>query len=66
MAKTLKVKSANDAYVLEVGLCNYIKYASKQINWLKKEHSDCSAVTIEDYTAKIRAAKALLAQLRNF
>lgn len=66
MAKSLKVKSANDADVLEVGLCNYIKYASQQINWLKKEHGECSAATVDDYTAKIRAAKALLAQLRNF
>ena len=66
MVKSLKVKSANDADVLEVGLCNYIQLSRNQLDWLQKNHNDVAQGNIEDYQEKIAAAKGLLKQLRSF
>lgn len=66
MAKTLKVKSSLDVDILDAALCNYIKHCNEQILWLKIHNPECSEVTRGSYQERIKAAKALLGQLREF
>ena len=69
MTKTLKVKSATEHNAIERGLCNHIKVVSDQIQILKQhdaKYGGTSTVAIEDYMERIRAARGLLKQLRDY
>ena len=69
LTKTLRIKSQPEYNAVERGLCNYIKVASDQIQILKQydaKYSGSSDVAIEDYMERIKAAKSLLKQLRDY
>lgn len=69
VTKTLRIKTPAEYNAAERGLCNYIKVASDQIQILKQydaKYCGSSAVAIEDYMERIKAAKSLLKQLRDY
>ena len=63
LTKTLRIKSQPEYNAVERGLCNYIKVISDKLQSLKQADENCTG---PDYTERIKAAKSLLKQLRDY
>lgn len=66
LTKTLRIKSQPEYNAVERSLCNYIKVVSDKLQSLKQADENCTGPTVKDYTERIKAAKSLLKQLRDY
>lgn len=66
LTRTLKIKSQPEYNAVERGLCNYIRIISDKLQALKQADENCTGPTVKDYTERIKAAKSLLKQLRDY
>lgn len=66
VTKTLRIKTPAEYNAAERGLCNYIKVVSDKLQSLKQADENCTGPTVKDYTERIKAAKSLLKQLRDY
>lgn len=66
VTKTLRIKTPAEYNAAERGLTNYVKAVSDKLKSLKQADESCPGPSVEDYTERIKAAKSLLKQLRDY
>lgn len=66
ITKTLRIKTPAEYNAAERGLTNYVKAVSDKLKSLKQADERCTGPSIENYTERIKAAKSLLKQLRDY